>query len=337
MNETMKRSDLRNIIKEEYIKILSEAFGDPIASKLQKLGGLDQRYKSFWRATANTYKIAWDKLPKGSFRKINSANEAKKGMTFYVITGDKPNPFGTSGYAYDNILRKGVLAVTVDSKVQYFQPVRSSQGDTIGPKGTGFTTRDSSQAIGKGMRGTLQFKKLVELADVMYNFDLEAFRGGTTALKAKRAELKSGKDLFTNPKAWKKANLDRYKAMLADKVGSRDQVDKMVAQIVKIANEAVTKALALPRMGQYNELVADLNGKDVPINAISREMNNGLDYYARYIRAENSNANFIKKYPEYGEGGSKFGSRDAFYQGDMRENALEIKRILDSLKSGRIR
>ena len=125
--------------------------------------------------------------------------------------------------------------------------------------------------------------------------------------------------------------------MLADKVGSRDQVDKMVAQIVKIANEAVTKALALPRMGQYSELVADLNGKDVPINAISREMNNGLDYYARYIRAENSNAQFIKKYPEYGEGGSKFGSRDAFYQGDMREHALEIKSILASLKSGRIR
>ena len=43
----MKRSDLRKIIKEEYIKILSEAFGDPIAQKLQKLGGLDTRYKSF--------------------------------------------------------------------------------------------------------------------------------------------------------------------------------------------------------------------------------------------------------------------------------------------------
>jgi len=333
----MKRSELRKIIKEEYIKILKEAFGDPIASKLQKLGGLDQRYKSFWRAAANTYKIAWDKLPKGSFRKINSANEAKKGMTFYVVTGEKPNPFGTSSYAYDNTLRKGVLAVTVDGKVQYFQPVRSSQGDTIGPKGTGFTTRDADQAVGKGMRGTLMFKKLVELADVMYNFDLEAFRGGTTALKAKRAELKSGKDLFTNPKAWKKANLDRYTAMLADKVGSRDQVDKMVAQIVKIANDAVTKALALPRMGQYNELVADLNGNDVPVNVISRAMNNGLDYYARYIRAENNNANFLKKYPEYAEGGSRAGERDDFYRGDMKTNALEIKSILNALKSGRIR
>ena len=333
----MKRSELRKIIKEEYIKILKEAFGDPIASKLQKLGGLDQRYKSFWRAAANTYNIAWDKLPKGSFRKINSANEAKKGMTFYVITGQKPNPFAQGGYAYDMTLNKGVLAVTVDGKVQYFQPIRSSKGDTIGPKGTGFTTRDSAQAVGKGIRGTLMFKKLVELADVMYNFDLEAFRGGTTALKAKRAELKSGKDLFTNPKAWKKANLDRYRAMLADKVGSRDQVDKMVAQIVKIANDAVTKALDLPRMGKYNELVADLNGNDVPVNVISRAMNNGLDYYARYIRAENNNANFLKKYPEYAEGGSRAGERDDFYLPDMKTNALEIKSILASLKSGRIR
>ena len=328
----MKRSDLRKIIKEEYIKILSEAFGDPIAQKLQKLGGLDSGYQRFWRAAANTYDIAWDKLPKGSFRKINNANEAKKGMTFYVITGQKPNPFSTSGYSYDNTLSKGVLAVTVDGKVQYFQQGYSK----IGPKGTGFSTRGSYDAVGKGMRGTLMFKKLVELADVMYNFDLEAFRGGTTALKSKRAELQSGADLFKDPKKWRKANIDRYRAMLADKVGSRDQVDKMVAQIVKIANDAVTKALDLPRMGQYNELVADLNGNDVPINSISREMNNALDYYSRYIRAENQNAQFIKKYPEYGEGGRRSGS-DSFYVGDMREHALEIRKILAKLKSGRVR
>ena len=68
----MKRSELRKIIKEEYIKILSEAFGDPIAQKLQKLGGLDAGYQKFWRSAANKYDIAWDKLPKGSFRKINS-------------------------------------------------------------------------------------------------------------------------------------------------------------------------------------------------------------------------------------------------------------------------
>ena len=68
----MKRSDLRKIIREEYVKILSEAFGDPIAQKLQKLGGLDSGYQRFWRAAANTYDIAWDKLPKGSFRKINN-------------------------------------------------------------------------------------------------------------------------------------------------------------------------------------------------------------------------------------------------------------------------
>ena len=329
----MKRSDLRKIIREEYVKILKEAFGDPIASKLQKLGGLDSRYRSFWNAAAKTYDIAWDKLPKGSFRKINSANEAKKGMTFYVVTGPKRNPFSTSSYSYDNTLSKGVLAVTINGKVQYF----TRGGGKVGPKGTGFSSSSASQAVGKGMRGTLMFKKLVELADVMYNFDLEAFRGGTTALKSKRAELKSGADLFKNPKAWKKANIDRYRAMLADKVGSRDQVDKMVAQIVKIANESVIKALDLPRMGQYNELVADLNGNDVPINSISREMNNALDYYSRYIRAENQNAQFIKKYPEYAKGGSRFGSRDSFYQGDMREHALEIRKILAMLKSGRVR
>ena len=52
--------------------------------------------------------------------------------------------------------------------------------------------------------------------------------------------------------------------------------------------------------------------------------------------SRNNNAEFIKKYPEYGEGGRRSGS-DSFYVGDMRELALEIKKILASLKSGRVR
>jgi len=60
------------MIREEMIKelrSLNEAFGDPVASKLNKMTGMDGRLKNFWRSAAKTYDIAWDKLPKGSFRK----------------------------------------------------------------------------------------------------------------------------------------------------------------------------------------------------------------------------------------------------------------------------
>ena len=75
----MKKSDLRKIIREEVINTLrgtvNEAFGDPIAAKLSKMGGLrNSRWTSFWRSAAKTYDIAWDKLPKGSFRKVSPSS-----------------------------------------------------------------------------------------------------------------------------------------------------------------------------------------------------------------------------------------------------------------------
>ncbi len=65
----MKRSQLNKIIREEYQKILSEAFGDPIASKLQKLGGVDTRYKKFWNAAVyNQAKSFSESVSKGDIQ-----------------------------------------------------------------------------------------------------------------------------------------------------------------------------------------------------------------------------------------------------------------------------
>ncbi len=143
------------------------------------------------------------------------------------------------------------------------------------------------------------FKKLIEVADIMYNFDLEAFRGGTTALKADRVELKSGADKFSDPKAWKKANIERYQKILADRVGSRGAVDRMVAEIIKIGNEAVTKGMELPRLGKYDEIVTDINGNEVTLNTITRRMNDTIRNYSRFIQSENEMASHLKDYPEY--------------------------------------
>ena len=68
----MKKSDIRKIIKEEVIELikeqyLTEAFADPKLAMINKLGGLDRGWKrTFWDAAANTYDLAWDKLPKGT-------------------------------------------------------------------------------------------------------------------------------------------------------------------------------------------------------------------------------------------------------------------------------
>jgi hypothetical protein len=280
----MKKSDIRRIIKEEVIQLikeqhLTEAFAEPKLAMLNKLGGMDRRWRgSFWDAAAKTYDLAWDKLPKGSVQRMTPLNPLalKDGMmTFWVVKTQKPNIFRT-GYASSTVY-PGVLAVTLSGKIQYF-----NRGEGIGAKGSRAT-----EPVGKAERGQLMVKKLKQLADEVYTFNLGDFRGGTTALKAKRAELKLGKDTFQNAKAWKQANLARYKDILDAKVGTRDQVDAMVAKIVKMANEAVKTGMEVTKMNKYDRLVTTVNGNEVPIENVTSAMTRALMHYANYIRFAN--------------------------------------------------
>jgi hypothetical protein len=321
----MKRSDIRRIIKEELVKelkVLNEAFADPIASKLNKMTGMDNRWKNFWRSSAKTYSIAWDKVPKGSFRKVSTSDPAiKKGMAFWIATSAKSTG---GGYSWDNI-QPGVVAVTIDGKIQYFG---GSGG--IGSKSS-MSARRIGDPVGQGKRGTLQLKKLPDYSDFVYMFDLESFRGGTTALKSKRAELQLGKDKFKDHRAYKKANIDRYKAMLADKVGSRGAVSKMVGEIVKLANAAVEEAMSVVKLGQHGDIVTTLAGNEVRLDSVTRHMNQALDAFSRFVRSENSEARFLKKYPEYDT------DRESFERGNMRNQALDIKSLYNQFKKGKFK
>ena len=153
----MKLSKLKQIIKEEYYNVISEGFADPEIRKLAKLGGIEAgRWTNFFKSFANTHDIAWDKLPAGTLNKSTNMNDPliKNGLAFFVIENDKANPYGGNRY-FDQTLRKGVLAATLNGKVQYYYGNRG-RGTTVGPGG-GYK---AGQAVGAGVRGTLQLKKL---------------------------------------------------------------------------------------------------------------------------------------------------------------------------------
>ena len=314
----MKLSRLKQIIKEEYYNVINEGFADPEIRKLAKLGGLEAgRWTNFFRSFAKTHNIAWDKLPKGTLNKSTNMNDPliKDGLAFWVIENDKRNPYGGNRY-FDQTLRKGVLAATLNGKVQYYYGNRG-RGTTIGPGG-GYK---AGQAVGAGVRGTLQLKKLKELADYVYVMDFENFRGGTKALKAKRAELKLGKDKFKDARSWKQANLARYKDILDARVGSRDQVDRMVAEITKIANEAITTGMEIAKAGKYGDLVTTIAGNEVTMTYVTNAMTRVLRMYAEYIRYENEE-----------ESGSDYASK--YNKGRKRDVAGKINQALKAFKSG---
>ena len=248
----MKLSRIKEIIREEYYNVMNEGFADPEIRKLARLGGLEAgKWTNFFRSFAKTHDIAWDKLPKGTLIKTAQMDDPriKDGLAFWVIEDDKKNPYGGDRY-FDQIIRKGVMAVTLQGRPQYY----SGQG--MGAKG-GYK---QGQAAGRGVRGTLQLKKLKELADYVYVMDFESFRGGTKALKADRAELKLGKDTFKDARAWKDAN------------------------------EAITTGMEVTKVGKYGDLVTTINGNEVNINSVTNAMSRVLRTYAEYIRFENDEA-----------------------------------------------
>ena len=330
----MKKSQIHKIIREEFVNILreetliTEAFQDPIARMLAKDRNLENNWFKFFGAMARSFDIAWDKVPKGSFQKVAPGSPlAKKGLAIYYIKDDVENPFARLdryGYSRDSkIYGPAVLAATINNKIAY----QNERGDSA-RIGVGKTSRN--EPLGKAIRGTMQVNKLKEIADVVYVFDLESYRGGTTALKSARAQLKMGKDKFTDHKAWKKANLDRYEDILRSRIGGRDEVDRMVAEIVKIANQAVTDAVTgTVKTGKYGDIQTTVNGQEVALQDVTDSMSNALKDYKRYIDYENEEER------EKGYGGPR-GER-SYYGEKKKEYAMELKRYLKGFKTGKIK
>jgi hypothetical protein len=312
----MKISRIRQIIKEEYYNVLSEAFADPEIRKLAKMRGIDRgRWTNFFRSFAKTHDIAWDKLPAGTLNKTNNLNDplTKDGLAFWVVENEKPNPYRNDRFWDSSYkLTPGVLAVTLNGKIQY-----------MSGKGTYSGGKSAHDAIGTAGRGMLQVKKLKEMADHVLVMDFESFRGGTTALKSKRAELKLGKDTFTDHRAWKRANLARYKQIMDARVGTRDQVDRMVGEIVKIANEAVKTGMEVVKIGQYDYLMTTVNGNEVRMDAVTGAMSRALSMYAEYIRY----ANQAEKDKKMDWGGS-------YNDKSAKDIAGRLKKMHNAFKAG---
>jgi len=313
----MKKSDIRQIIKEEVVELIreqyiTEAFADPLLRTLANTKGIGNgKWSNFFQKFANTHDIAWDKLPKGTLTKSTNMNDprVKKGLVFWMIDQEKRNPYANqSSWYHTRTIYPGVLAVTLNGKIQYMG------GDKVGMK-----SRRMDSPVGQGTRGMLMVKKLKETADSLLTMDFENFRGGTSALKATRADLKLGKDTFKDAKAWKRANLDRYKSILDARVGTRDVVDAMVGKIVKIANQAVADGMSMVKTNNYDELLTSIGGNEVAMNNVTSSMTRALRQYAEYIRF--ANAAEKEQYGDYNDKSAK-------------ETAGYIKKILKAFVSG---
>ncbi len=102
----------------------------------------------------------------------------------------------------------------------------------------------------------------------------------------------------------------------------------MVADAVKITNQAIEDGATLPKVGKYGDLMTTVNNKEVSIDDVTRLQSGILSNYAKYIRMENQE-------DERKKAGN--GLLGGYYDDQKKEYALEIKQALIALKQGKVR
>jgi len=326
----MKRSELRKMIREEFINILregqlNEAFGDPLASKLYKMRGLPgnqgRGYRKFFDALSRKHDIDWAKMPKGSIqRKTTWTDKDLKEngkMVFYIINKEKEAEFQPqSRWPGGYTLKPGVLGVTLSGAVLYDQLISGYRGYGMG----------KGDALGTAQRGQTSRTKYSKMADEIYVLDFDHFRGGTAALKAARKDLKFGATAIMNPKDFKKANLARYREIQRQRASklSKTDIDNAILKAMAVANKAVEEAMGGILKDRYGNSAGKLAGQVVGIQEIFRYQESLFRDYEDYIKAENEIAEMD---PEQ----AKYTLRDdSWYMERHRDRARSLRQQLKS-------
>ena len=324
----MKLNKLRTIIKEELTSVLlSEALQSSFLKKLFAQSGR-------WDANAirkGFTKMGYDlnNYTDASVSKYNgTAKSLKKTKGIYVIIAkgknDTEQAYYTGGrYGWTRQVKDGqILAMSINGAVAY-----TSQNG-IGPKLSSYS-RDSSQKIGLDQTGLRSFKSL----DNNFTFEiyhLDKPQDQETEMKAKQAlrqKQKFGATAFMNAKQFKDINIRKFKAILKNKAAKGlDRIPELMKIAVKKTNEAVEKAYENPTLGQYEELVAEWNGKQIRMRDLTWNMQNLQQKFAEILVAQNNAAK---------EADNDYGSR--YYQDRLKELALSFKNDYNKFMEGKLR
>ena len=291
----MELNKLRTIIKEELTAVLlSEALQSSFLKKLFA-------QSSKWDANAlrkGFTQMGYDlnNYTDASVSKYNgTAKSLKKTKGIYIIIAKGKNSteqaYYTGGrYGWTNQVKDGqILAMSINGKVAY------TSRNGIGPKLSSFS-RYSSHKIGLDQ----------------------------TALRQKQ---KFGATAFMNAKQFKDINIRKFKAILKNKAAKGlDRIPELMKIAVKKTNEAVEKAYENPTLGQYDELMAEWNGKPIRLRDLSYSMSNLQQRFAEILVAQNNAAK---------EADNDYGSR--YYQDRLKELALSFKNDYNKFMEGKIR
>ena len=325
----------------EETEMISEAFK---SSKLRDLVNMDQSgsdaYGKSRNLAAGLYglsKIKLDQVEDHALVDMDAMDAYKQYannkdfVVFYIVDNEKENPHADRNSYRQPILKPGILALTRGKDflgVQYSQ--RDSRGyqDLRGVK-RAYDLGQSDDGVGGNKKyrgydasGIASVVRAAKLADRAIVFNLVAGGESSRDLVQQRADAQSGALAFKSDKDFKKANVQRYKDILATKA-SKLPLDKLVEDAINTLTQHIADALKSGEKTQYGEIKIgqDKRGRDIKITDASNIMSSILGDYERYVR-----------YVAEAEREKESGYSSGYYEKNAKEYAKSVSDRVKKVK-----
>jgi hypothetical protein len=308
---------------------LNEAFK---SSKLASLfindrGKVD---KKLAQAFYNMTKIRMDQVedhdiiemePKTAYK-----DKRENAVYFYFTRNEKDNPYTTSEYSDDRTIPANTLLAITNGANEFYginwqRRGADNKGFVMGKdvRNSAGVNKSKSKYGGTGLSSV---KRISDIADVAYVLDLDILRNRYDAKKLidARSDAKAGAIAFKTDREFKKENLNRYYAIIANRA-VKMPIDKMVADAIDKITSQIKDALARGEKNSVGDIIVGKNKKDRAVGL------GDASYHMQRILSD------FEKYVHYTNAAEK--EKNAGYAGDYYTNSVKeyAKKILDAIKA----
>jgi hypothetical protein len=248
-------------------------------------------------------------------------------ILIYYSENAKENPYAnTDGWSWDRKIPGGVALAIVKNKLymglnssRYAQGKTEYNLTTLAGKSSRYSTPSDLGAVGKdgGKYGTglTTLDKMADVSDVVYVIEPSAMPRSTEK-RGTRQQSRVGATAFISDKDFKKNNLARYNAILADNA-AKLPLDKEVYDAIEILTDHIKDAVKGEERTRYGEILVGLDkrGREIKISDAANIMRNLLDEFDSYRRYST----------ESGEGSSYYKEEAKKYAKSIVDRIRKIK------------
>ena len=292
-------------VENEEAETISEAFK---SSKLRNLMNMDQSGSDVYgksgklaKAFYGLSKIKLDKIEDHALVDMDPMDAYKQYannkdyVVFYILDNETNNPHADRNSYRQPILKPGILALSRGKDflgVHYDQRDSRSYTDLRGKRTAYNLSKDDDGAVGGNKKyrgydasGIASVVRAAKLADRAIVFNLVSGGESSRDLIQQRSDAQSGALAFKSDKDFKKANLQRYRDILATKA-SKLPLDKMVEGAINDLTKHIADAMNKGEKTKYGEIKIgeDKRGREIKLTDASNIMSSILGDYERYVR-----------------------------------------------------